>query len=949
MYRVTVMVLLACALALAGIPEAKILPCARPANADVARVRPGPARPQDDWVYSLEWKFSTNNILCVGLTPVQDTLIWVSSAGHTTNTDPNWMFIFDARTHALLDSFEQQTSTDWGYRDMCYDPAEDVVYAGTDNNQLDKLDATDHTVIASYTVSGSNPPGVVRALAFDGDSLYSANFTDVGVVKFATDGTNAHEVAGVPPYAAYGIAIAQSYGKAYMTSADETGMVLQYDYPAWTISDSMYVPELGDVHGGCEMWLNDTFLLVLGQNEPMDSVICLRVVPPAKDVGTQAIIEPNGIISPNPVTPLARVRNYGTQAQGPFDVKLTITPGGYSSTKSVSSLAPNDTVRVSFDQWTPAGAGIFQVKCTTMLAGDEIPDNDAKQAAALIVNFSQDFEATNGGFTSTGRPDPNWQWGMPESPRPPAHSGNNAWGAALAGQYPNTADWRLNSVSFVAVQDTPVLAFYHWILTERRYDGGNLKLSTDGGANWTLLYPWEPYSRRYDTIIASTNAGIPDEWGYSGSDVGEWDLALFQLPVDSGTGFQLRWHFGTDISILNSGWLIDDVAGIGFTGVAKDVGPEAIVEPAGIIAPGTHTPRARVRNFGTQAQGPFDVKLTITPGGYSSIRTVGSVAPYDTALVTFDDWAPAESGMFTVRCTTLLSGDEVENNNTRLGMCAIPNFTLDFEASNGEYSAENSPSPGWDWGVPESPRPPAHSGTNAWSAPLSGNYVSDADWRLHSVAYTAYQDTPVVVFWHWYDFERGYDGGNVKYSADGGSSWTVLAPWTLMCADYDDDEMDDGNIAIPFEPGYTGRDTTWRQAWFQVPVANGSEFLLRWHFGTDGSVTSYYGWIVDDVSGLGCGAAAGIAAPEPRFVNRLAVTPNPCPGRAQVNYSLARPGTATLRLYDISGQLVRTVTFGPVPAGNYVLNLEARDLARGIYLVRFDSPGFSATRKLVIE
>jgi len=661
-----------------------------------------------------------------------------------------------------------------------------------------------------------------------------------------------------------------------------------------------------------------------------------------RDVGTAAILAPNGMVTGDTIAPLARIENYGSAAAGPFDVRMTIDPGGYASTRTVTSLAPGDTATLTFDNWIPVGSGSFAVKCSTRLDSDAVTSNDSKTASALVVSFVQDFESTSGGYTPDGNSAPGWVWAAPQSPRPAAHSGSKVWAAPPVDSYPNYAQWELTSAGYVAFQDSPVIAFYHWYNFELHYDGGNVKYSTDGGTTWALLYPWAGYSAPYDDTVYTLQAH-----GYTGPGPSDWLLAMFQIPVASGTMFQVRWDLASDVSIVHLGWMIDDMAGIGCNMVPNDVGTDAVTMPSGMISPGIYQPQARVKNFGTATQGPFDVRMTVTPGSYLSTKSVPSLAPYDTVTVTFDDWTVPGGGLYYLRCTTLLAGDAAPNNDAKTDVAAIPSFVQDFETVNGGLTA-NPSSGAWEWGEPQPPRPGAHSGTKVWSAPLTGEYPDGADWQLFGL-FEAVADTPVIAYWQWYSFERTYDGGNLKLSTDGGTTWSVIYPWAAFSRPYDL-TISTLNTVIGGEQAYSGVDTTWRQAWFQIPVDSGAQFLLRWHMGTDASVHTYNGWMVDDLAGVGLLALSGIAAePAPKSVNRFAVTPNPAHGLARLSYALAQPGELSIRLYSVSGRLITSLAQGRVPAGAGRLNLNTGSLASGVYVLKFESGRFRATRKLVVQ
>jgi len=81
----------------------------------------------------------------------------------------------------------------------------------------------------------------------------------------------------------------------------------------------------------------------------------------------------------------------------------------------------------------------------------------------------------------------------------------------------------------------------------------------------------------------------------------------------------------------------------------------------------------------------------------------------------------------------------------------------------------------------------------------------------------------------------------------------------------------------------------------------------------------------------------------------MRTAPNPFVSRATVSYTLPRSGQVSLRLYDVTGKLVRSLVDGYAPAGQHTAQLDAARLATGIYLLKFESEGFRATRKLVLD
>ena len=75
----------------------------------------------------------------------------------------------------------------------------------------------------------------------------------------------------------------------------------------------------------------------------------------------------------------------------------------------------------------------------------------------------------------------------------------------------------------------------------------------------------------------------------------------------------------------------------------------------------THSPVGKVFNAGTGSSS-FSVRRTITPGGYTSTKTVSSLASGANAIVTFDPWTFTSGTAYTVRDSILISDGNNTNN-----------------------------------------------------------------------------------------------------------------------------------------------------------------------------------------------------------------------------------------------------------------------------------------------
>ena len=82
------------------------------------------------------------------------------------------------------------------------------------------------------------------------------------------------------------------------------------------------------------------------------------------------------------------------------------------------------------------------------------------------------------------------------------------------------------------------------------------------------------------------------------------------------------------------------------------------------------------------------------------------------------------------------------------------------------------------------------------------------------------------------------------------------------------------------------------------------------------------------------------------------IAPNPFVDGTSVKFSMARSSSVTLSIYNVNGQLVKTLVDGVVGAGNQQVVWDGRDMsgqkaARGVYFCRMATDGFTATTKVI--
>jgi len=208
-------------------------------------------------------------------------------------------------------------------------------------------------------------------------------------------------------------------------------------------------------------------------------------------------------------------------------------------------------------------------------------------APALCVNatptgsfYYEDFESGLNAWTVSQLPVNSGTWTnrdwVIETNLPDGRMGSAVFGAdPIIG---NCADdlengiLRLESplISIPASAVSPVLmAFDHYVATEKDWDGGNMKYSLDGGP-WNIVpasaFLVNPYNLTLNTAGAGNDNPMAGEVAFSGTDEGsvsgswgESHIDLSVIGVVAGSDIQFRWELGVDGCNGILGWYVDDV------------------------------------------------------------------------------------------------------------------------------------------------------------------------------------------------------------------------------------------------------------------------------------------------------------------------------------------------------------------------------------------------------
>jgi len=108
--------------------------------------------------------------------------------------------------------------------------------------------------------------------------------------------------------------------------------------------------------------------------------------------------------------------------------------------------------------------------------------------------------------------------------------------------------------------------------------------------------------------------------------------------------------------------------------------------------------------------------------------------------------------------------------------------------------------------------------------------------------------------------------------------------------------------------------------------------------------------VLDEFLAAGTDVAPGPAAPQARALEPG--RPNPFAAGTTIRFTLARPGHASLRVFDVTGRLVRTLVDGERPAGAAEVRWDGRDetgrpVGSGLFFVRLRSAGLEEARRVL--
>ena len=253
-------------------------------------------------------------------------------------------------------------------------------------------------------------------------------------------------------------------------------------------------------------------------------------------------------------------------------------------------------------------------------------------------------------------------------------------------------------------------------------------------------------------------------------------------------------------------------------------------------------------------------------------------------------------------------------------------------------------STGTGWGVISDG---AEQNTSFTDSP-NGNYAANAEnslTLLNPIDLTNYQFAELKFRTKW-AIESTWDFGLVEISTDGGTSWisqkTQLSRKGSGRSGSKQPSTSYGFDA--FNPGLT-----WTELSSDISAYAGKQIKLRFRLSADGG-DQRDGWYVDNIRILAYKSSSNsVKENRAPFAYSLSQNfPNPFNPSTTIQFSVEKQQLSSLRVYNALGQEVALLIDKELPAGNYSINFDAKQLSSGVYFYRFISGNYSSIKKMAV-
>jgi Zn-dependent metalloprotease len=291
-----------------------------------------------------------------------------------------------------------------------------------------------------------------------------------------------------------------------------------------------------------------------------------------------------------------------------------------------------------------------------------------------------------------------------------------------------------------------------------------------------------------------------------------------------------------------------------------------------------------------------------------------------------------------------------------------PLYFENWESGLGDWTVEQLPTNvlTWesrDWAV-RSALPNGRSGNAIFATdPINGNCTTDLEngiIRLQSPVIAIPNITTGtfdMAFNHYVATERLWDGGNIKYSLNGGP-WTILPSSAFLANPYNgslNTTAQENDNPMQGEVAFTGTDggtttSTWGQSIInlsEIGLTANSNIQFRFELGTDGC-NGNDGWYIDEIVIYNCSATLSIA--DANFIESgVKIYPNPTNG-IFILKKIKDIDLVKAEIFDINGRSIRTIDLTTMQKEK---EIDITNFATGVYFMSLTSKGAKSVIKII--
>ncbi|MFN3939655.1 MAG: CARDB domain-containing protein, partial [Chitinophagales bacterium] len=375
-----------------------------------------------------------------------------------------------------------------------------------------------------------------------------------------------------------------------------------------------------------------------------------------------------------------------------------------------------------------------------------------------------------------------------------------------------------------------------------------------------------------------------------------------------------------------------------------------IIAYLGVCGLGSEGVTVKVRNYGFESQSDIPVNYTVDGGSIISEIVPGTLAPGETIDYTFSVLGDfTATGSHLIEAWTSLDGDTIVSNDyedkeiTNIPIISSYPYYQDFEAGDGGWTQGGANST-WELGSPAddiiSSAPPATpTSVNSWMTNLDGDYNNNEKSYVLGPCFDFGPLTlPYVKLDIWWETENYWDGAQLQYSLDAGSTWNVIGS-----IGSGDNWYTNYGIGFGYDPswpsgypeGWVGSGGEWVTAYHDISFLAGEpQVQFRIFFASDGSVNWYNGVAFDNFK---------IADPFPDDIGVIALVDPPI---ASASYTSSETVTVTIKNFGTNPPSGFTVKYqadgGTTYSGTYAATLNPGETGNFTFATGADLSAFGA-------